>query len=58
MSGMFNTTFAINEDEHRKESARDHRKDQLRTECKKIFCAYHPTEFLTNFCTDSTHRLT
>jgi hypothetical protein len=21
---------------------------------KKIFCAYHSTEFLTNFCIDST----
>jgi hypothetical protein len=23
-------------------------------EYKKIFCAYHSTEFLTNFCIDST----
>lgn len=24
------------------------------TETKKIFCAYHRTEFLTNFCIEST----
>lgn len=24
------------------------------SEYKKIFCAYHSTEFLTNFCIDST----
>lgn len=27
-------------------------------EYKKIFCAYHSTEFLTNFCVDSTLVLT
>lgn len=25
------------------------------SEYKKIFCAYHSSEFLTNFCTDSIY---
>lgn len=27
---------------------------QAPSESKKIFCAYHRTEFLTNFCLEST----
>ena len=26
------------------------------SEYKKIFCAYHSSEFLTNFCTDSSYE--
>jgi hypothetical protein len=52
MSGSgFNTSFGTGQFANLGASLGPERKQQ--PEYKKIFCAYHSTEFLTNFCTDS-----
>ncbi len=48
----FNTSFGGSQYNHLGNSLGSDKKAQ--TEYKKIFCAYHSNEFLTNFCIDST----
>jgi hypothetical protein len=50
MSGGFNTSFGTGQ--FGAGSLGSERRGQ--GDYKKIFCAYHSTEFLTNFCTDRT----
>ncbi len=52
----FNTSFGAPQYANLNSSLTSERKAQ--PEYKKIFCAYHSTEFLTNFCTDSKHSVT
>ena len=47
----FNTSFGPTGYNNLASSLSSERKGQ--NDYKKIFCAYHATEFLTNFCTDS-----
>lgn len=55
MSGTgFNTSFGTGHFAAAGTSSGAERKQQV--EYKKIFCAYHSTEFLTNFCTDSNKK--
>lgn len=52
MASGFNTSFGANNNQYGlNSSAGSDRKTQ--PEYKKILCAYHSTEFLTNFCVDS-----
>ena len=54
MSGPgFNTSFGTGQFGTGSLSS-DKRLQQQSSDYKKIFCAYHSTEFLTNFCIDST----
>jgi hypothetical protein len=47
----FNASFGLNNQYIPINALGSDKKNQ--TEYKKIFCAYHSTEFLTNFCIDS-----
>lgn len=51
-SSLFNASFGTGQFINLSTSAGSERKNHQ--EYKKIFCAYHSTEFLTNFCIDST----
>jgi hypothetical protein len=53
----FNTSFGVNQQSASLGSYGSLEKKKEANDYKKIFCAYHNTEFLTNFCIESMNKI-
>ena len=56
MTSGFNTSFGMTSNQYSNFNNTGGTDKKNASEYKKIFCAYHSSEFLTNFCTDSSYE--